>query len=356
MRWQALRREAARNLLTGASSAAVWFAILTGLGSALVASEAMTVGTIAAAGAEFRAAGGATLVLEAPGRVDGRACEAAGRALPRASAGAVRRVDDLALSALPGTSLPAYESTPEFGAVVGATGDRAGAIVGSEVAETLRVGAADTIQVRDAALPVSATYPYPADGRMPGLGWAAVLPVPPSGAFDACWLVAWPPDASTRDALAATLLPGARSDDAEPPSIRQLNSRLGAEFDGAARFADRVTRFAPLLGGVLGAAAGWAFVRRRRLEFSSALHAGVRRRDALAIVLLEGAVIALLSTAPPAAVACIASSSAPHEDVGTILAASASILIAQAIGWLLGIIVATRSIAESALFAYFKDR
>ncbi len=169
---------------------------------------------------------------------------------------------------------------------------------------------------------VSGVYANPDDGRRPGLGYAALVVTPDNEPFDECWLDAWPQRPELAQLLLTTVIPNNDAPD-ELPTIGQFNTTLGAEFDGAARFEQRLTRFAPALSAILAASIAVLAIRLRRIELASARHSGVRGRDLLAITLLESAAwivpILILSAATAA---CFAWQAAPGDRAAGIALAA----------------------------------
>jgi hypothetical protein len=110
--------------------------------------------------------------------------------------------------------------------------------------------------------------------------------VPAEGRFDYCWAEVWPPDSTSASLLLLTVA------DVSQPDVElrvdQLNARFGTELDPAALYRHRITRFTPVVVvAVAGLLLGRVGVRLRRLEFASAMHAGVSRRALLFQVTVE---------------------------------------------------------------------
>jgi hypothetical protein len=226
-------------------------------------------------------------------------------------------------------------------------------LLGPEAAAALGVHGAGTIAAGATQVPVGATYRYPDDGRRPGLSYAAISPVLPDSPYDECWVDVWPP---TDDVIAPLLAARSLSvPDAKPPSFSQLNTTLGDSFNGEERFVQRVSRFGGAVAAMTGLALGFVSTRLRRLQFASALHAGVSRRAVAGIVFTETVLAGGLSAAVTLPLLCIAS----VVIDGTSWEVLPFGLTAAAPAWtgaVAGTLLAVTMTRERHLFRYFKTR
>lgn len=288
MRAAGLRREVWRDVRTGTARTALWVAALCLVVVGLATVEVAAVRQAVAAAHTYRDSGAATVTLSAPGRIDAPACAGLGSVDGVTAAGALRaRAVPLRPAALPRGSVPVVEVTPGLLAVIGAgTTSASGVVLSAEAADVLAARPGSVVAVTDGgSVVVTGTYEWPSDGRRPGYGYAALAPVPVTGAFDECWLTAWPVPTDVASVLRTTLLPG---DDAEAPVVlSQLNTTLGTQFTGGVAFDERLTRFAPVAGAALALALGFLSVRTRRAQLAALLHDGLSRASLGALVALE---------------------------------------------------------------------
>ncbi|MDN4612972.1 hypothetical protein P5G50_00790 [Leifsonia sp. F6_8S_P_1B] len=307
-----------------------------------------------AAAEAYRSTGASITIMTADGQVDGSRCDGLAQLPGVVAAGALRATSTpLRATVLSSAPLPVEESSPGFVHILGAPPRRAGVLVGAEAATSLGLTSSRSIATGTSTVPVGGVYPWPDDGRRPGLSYAVVSPVLPDRPYDECWVSVWPP---TEEVISALLLTRTLSvAEAKPPSISQLNSRLGTGFHGDTLFAERITRFAGGVASLAGLALGVVATRARRLQFASALHAGVSRRASLAILLVETSLWCALSAAlalPCIWLAAVALGKAPWEVFPAGIAAAAPAVLGTSAGAALAMAM-TR---EQHLFRYFKVR
>lgn len=358
MRASGILREAWRNIVTGTARTGLFAALLTVLSAGLVTADLLSVRSITTAAEDYQAAGASVVTIAAVGRIDGTACAALARVPGVRSAGAVRTSDSsITAAALPSSTIPVTEATQGFPDLLNADlAPGAGVVLSDQAADALGLTVGDALLTTSDETRVVGVYEYPTDGRRAGYGYTAVVPVPvpDDEIFDECWVDVWPASARTRTLLQTTLLAG--SDEDRSPVVSQLNTTLGASFDGNARYADRVTRHAAPLALALGAGLGCLAVRSRRIQLASALHAGVRKSDLGAVLALE-----ITSWVAPAAI-ITASVGAVFAATGGTSDASSVIVLASRIGLAavaapyLGAAAALLLTREQHLFRYFKDR
>jgi hypothetical protein len=352
MRFRAILREASRGVLSGTARTLAFLCITVVLIGGLVSVDLVAIRQLIREAQDFRESGAATLIVTAPGRVDGARCRGLAEVVGVEASGAIRpRADAFVVEVLPSAPLLAFDVTPGFGALLGVSDTVGGALVSRDVAETLVIAPGKSVAVRGGALDVGASYSYPDDGRRPGLAWAALLESVDTAPFDECWLRAWPPSEVSRSLLLATVDPG---DDA--PDIIQLNTTRGAEFDGPEQYAGRVTAPAPLAAAVLAFAVGVAAVRLRRLEWASNLHAGARRRDLVSVALLEAAswLIPALVVVIGAGVFLVAGEDA--SDHASLVVGIFRIASLALVGAVIGVLIGMHGVREHHLVRYVKDR
>lgn len=350
MKFEAVTREVWANVRSG-TARIVTLALLGGIVSAgFATADAVSLRRLIADATVFRESGAATLTLIAEGRVDGSACRALGDVRGVTAAGALRRRDAaLVATTLPSSPVDAYETTPGFSAVLGSGGQ--GVVVAVQVAEALGLGGTARMAAAEGDVQIGGTFTYPDDGRRPGFGWAAMIETADDRPFDECWVLVWPQSDAVR-----TLLPGVASAATEPPQIAQLNSTLGARFDGETRLAERITSWSFALSALLMAVLAFASVRGRRLALASDLHAGARRRDIAGILLLEGAFWLTPVLLTTVGVTALIATPESALDRGALLVQGARVAAGSFAGGCVGLAAGALSVREGGLLRYFKDR
>lgn len=361
MRLSAIFREAARNIGSGTTRAILLALLLGSITGSLAVADLLSVQTLETQAHAFRSSGAATRILQSESAIRGPACDAlAGGSNPVSASGALSEADPIELAALPTTSIPAFRVTPGFVRLVGGDAELAGVWISDSLAETLAIAPGARLQTGTETVTIAGTYPYPDDGRDNRLRFAILVPVAAEREFDECWATAWPL-AEGADVLlrSSAFAPGS----SDALQIGQLNKTLGATFDGTTVFDARITKFVyPLIAGS-GLCLGWASIRARRLEHAAALHAGQRRSEQLATILIETGVWVLLGSGVAAMIMLAAAivtdraGSVAHQP--SVVAALSIALAALPVAFgaaLLGAAMAASATRERHLFRYFKER
>ena len=370
MRAAAVLREAARDVGTGTSKLLLYFLVYLAVLGLLTAHEVSSVAAVIDAAQRFQQAGANVRIVSSAGRVDGAACVALADNYD-VTAAAVRQLPgQFRATTMRSVPLPQYVATPGIEQVLGVErpgggagahanggevgGSDTGVFVGSQVIDQFGEGL-QTLAGEPEELVVAGVFPYPDDGRMAGYGFAVVMPEPTSSEpYDECWVKSWPELPEINGLLHSVVIP-ADKPDAPSPDLSQLNTTLGRTFDGAAMFASRMSRFDPYLALITGAAIGVFAVRSRRLELASAQHAGVSRGVLTRMQLLQQSVWVTLASGVTFGVTAVFAGYYP-DDVGSLLGIAARVIGLGAAGALAGVVVATVTIRERALFIYFKQR
>jgi hypothetical protein len=357
VRFSSLCREAGRNIATGTARFALLSVLLGVILGSLVVIDGMTTSGLIASAERFRVSGAATETLVAEGRVDGEACEAVSKLPGVTASGALRSsARKITIATLPDAPVPLHEVSPGFAGIVSDRAELSGRVlVSDELAESVGVSAGEVVATDAGPMPIAATYGYPSDGRRAGFGYAILSITNQAGEFDECWAQAWPQLPNLRTLLLATLIPSDGADE-EKPHVSQLNSSLGALFEGSAAFAQRLTRVATPAAATIAAGLGLVSIRVRRLQQASALHAGVARGDLFAVNLLEGGAWAGSAGAIGMGFVVAVAASVGPGDRFAVFQSLASIPLAGVAGALVGVSVATAATSERQLFRYFKDR
>jgi hypothetical protein len=291
-----------------------------------------------------------------PKAINSAACEALAAVEGITAAGALRESPALSISALGALTVPSFEVTPGLLQVLAASHpDAPGAFVSSALASRWGIEAGGVVDTERGPLTIAGIFPYTErDGRDTRLANAVLLPTPVSGPFDACLADVWP-STSSRDGLLRGTADGA---DGKPrgASVSLLNESFGRNWEGSADYEARVTRFAPIAAGVLGATFGAGARLRRRLELAAALHTGVAP-GRLAIIAAAEAImwasVAALGAFTAAATIGVVLFPATLE---TALMTTALTCAAGALAATAGTLFATGTVRESHLFRHFKNR
>lgn len=300
MRWSAILSEALHDLSTGAARGVLFACLLCLACLGLGLADLTSIDSIYQAGQRFQTSGGSTLVYSASGAIDGKACDSLRSVHGVRAAGAIRAGTPQTSALLPSGAIPTFEVSPGFGEFT-ALGDppaNQGPVISQTVATTLGLKVGNTTRLVSGEERVAGIYQYRDDGRIPGYGYAIMLPTTNATAFDQCWVEIWPQSAELENLLSSTLSPGSAAQlSKNPPQLSQLNSTLGSAFDGEQLFNDRITRFAPAGAALIGFGLGFAAIRSRRLELASARHAGVQFQSQAAQLAFESAAWSILGAA-----------------------------------------------------------
>ena len=278
MKGREIGREAVRDILSGTAKATLLTCIFLALVGGLAIADARVLVNAMDEAARWRAGGGAIVIMNAPGRIDGAACAALRDTAGIRASGAIRpSPTSLSTPAMPSTAVTTWDVTPGFPAVVTtapATPGETGLWLSEELAQDLNRYHGATLATTNGPAPVAGTFPMPEeDGRLPTLAYAILAPVPATGRFDACWAEVWPPDPIRSDLLRTTAH-GADAD-ASDSGLARLNPSLAADYDTAPAIRNRITRISPAVALLLAWILGLLASRIRRLEMASSLHAGL---------------------------------------------------------------------------------
>lgn len=358
MRFSEVWREALRNLGSGTSRAAILALLIAALAGSLAAMDTNAMTAVVGSAEQFRERGGSITILTAENSIDGRACDALADLDGVRSAGAISESETpLALAGIPQNPLTFFTSSPGFATMLPAsTGQRTpGLLLPDTVAQTLGLTIGDPIRTANGQSVLGGTYAYPDDGRPRGMGYAVIAPDSPQRLFNQCWIDAYPVTQQTIDMLYTAIAAGSSLPDSGP-SLTQHNLALGAPGQPAAEFASRPTMIFPLIGGVLGLLIGGMAVWSRRLEIASALHAGIRKRDQMSVLLLESLAWSFAGALAAIPVIAYLTQDLAVEDHLAVVLTAVQTPIMTASGVLLGGLVTALLIRERRLFSYFKGR
>jgi hypothetical protein len=357
MRTAEVLREAWRDLASGAGGAVTCAVVLAVLLAGVVGLRTAAATEDVRAAARFVTSGAATQVFTAEGRIDGAACEALADDADVLASGAVRRIEDgMVVAALPGTSVPTYEVSGGFTALVDVEGvvGGSGVVASAEVADTLGVEPGERIESAQGRVPVAGVYAWPDDGRDPDLGYAVLSPAIDDGTpFDACWATIWPADDTALTGLRRTLLPSTSAEDDARSTSGQLNPRSGTTFTPAAAPPSGVVETV-VLG--IGLAVGLGAVIRRRLSIASDRHVGVTvGAQALGIGIHQGA-WASVGAALAVAASVVLVRGLPVADAWPIVVHAVVLCALGLLGAATGGVAGVALVRERSLHRYFRTR
>ena len=352
--WRALLSEAWRDCLSGTARVGILSVLATALVGGIICADAFSLRSLSVEAASFRAHLGSVRVLQARGSIDGAACEALSR-IPGVRAGAVRSVESgLSPLALPASSLPLYEITPGTVSLLGTTtAGPTGILLPEQVAEDLGTPQGALLPLTHGQAEVAGTYPWDEnDGCRPGYAYAALAPVPAIGTFDECWYESWP-HSDDVDALVRSALVGSNDQNAQ---VQAMNPTRGTTFDAAGQLRHRPTWWAWIAASAIGAAIGAAATWWRRLEIASALHAGLRTSHTTVLQLCEAASGVGSAFVLTSAICLAILSGAAPGDRSDLMRLVATEGICAASWTFIGVVIASTTIRERQLFAFFKGR
>lgn len=358
MRVSAIFREAKQDVLTGTAHCLSFAFILILVTLCFGMADMIQIVFLVKAANAYQAAGASVSILSAPGQINGTACDSLGQLPGVKSSGAVREESKrITLTVLRAAPIPVFAVTAGFTEVldVGSYGEGAGVYLSDQVHQMLGTNPLLRAETDEGPIDIAGTYVYPNDGRIAGYGYAALIPTIDKEPYDECWVDIWPQSEETQALMYTAVL--AETSNAEAPIVMgQLNTTLGKKFDAEPRYNNRITRFAPAITGVVGLGIGYMYVRRRRLEIASNIHAGVRRIDQLFILNLEVMAWLLPALLTSQAILMLCGIAVGVPDIEGVLVVVNRNLYASGAGVVIGVCAAWLNTKEKHLFRYFKSR
>ena len=155
------------------------------------------------------------------------------------------------------------------------------------------------------------------------------------------------------DALVRSTLAGSDDQNAQ---VLAMNPTRGTAFDAAGQLRQRPTWWAWIAASTIGAALGAAATWWRRLEIASALHSGLRRSDTTVLQLFEAVAWVGGAFVLSSGICLTILSGAPTSDRSDLIRLVATEGICAASWTLIGVVIASTTIQERQLFAFFKGR
>jgi len=356
MRASSVLSEAWRNFASGTSRTLLVALLAVVVLGGIAAADVRTIVGLSAQATQFRESGAAVHVLTATDAISGQRCDALGSLPGVLGAGASRQAGEQAtFLTAPRSGITAIEATGGLAGVLGiADGTGAGAWFSDEAAKALGATVGTTLPTSLGPATVTALYPYPDDASDRSLAYATITPVPSTGDFDSCWVLAWPPSPVTESLIRATY-DGDPADQSSATFV-QLNTRLGAEFDGPKMFDDRATALAPLVAALFGLVFGVGIIWARRLELASALHAKVPKAALVTQVWLELLAMMIAAVVITLPFTYFLAAQGNPDPLWPAWSAGLRVVAAGALSTLIGGVLTAAATSEERLFRYFKDR
>lgn len=359
VRWKESLREAWRNVATSTSHAVSWAIVLTVIVGGLGWLDANATRSVIDGAVNYINRGGATWVLQVPGMIDGRACDALTESGRVVNAGALRQQrDNLPPTVLPRTGIPLFEVTPGFRDVLGVdvSEQGAGLWLSDSVADGLGLTIGNSLELTTGSVLVDGVFSYPADGRSSGLGYSVLSPTAiNNGYFDQCWFTVWPPDESTLSLSRIAIEPVSDPTAMPHVQINQLNPTLASQFTGQEDYLNRPTRLFGCIALLMGIVVGFTATWFRRLEYASMLHAGLPKSFLLLQSEIETLLWGLAAVSLAVPIVLLVAANA-YTDNATVSVIGLRPLITGLIGVLIGTALTILLIRERNLFTLFKNR
>lgn len=358
-----LASESWRNIRTGSNRRAWGLLILAPVLLALITLELVSLVGIESSSREYFESGASTYLLDAPGGVNGAACDRLRDVPGIAQAGAIRETSDPVIATkLLEAPIAKSEVTSGFSRLLTGSEESVGGIIASDdVTEALGGTRSYTIVSEYSPVRVDRTFSLPPGGAGSGLGWSLLQVADAASVFDQCWITTRPPSRQLTDLLhlAETFIGPVAEGDGDPlsPEIIQTYTELGAHYTGIDDFRHRPSRWFPLVAFLAGVGVAWLVTRVRMLELSAYLHDGWGRTEVALLLMLDSAgwsgPLALVAAVLGSIVA--AGVSAPGDIL--INALSVSALAACAfLGTIAGAGASAWQVHERKLFELFKAR
>lgn len=366
MRSAALWREIWRDIHTGTA----WTIIFTILASALLmgltAIDIVMVSRLNQQAQHYRNVMANVQVVEAPQKIDPHACMALSHLVGVHAAVAVRSPEhQVSATVLPSSNIRTYEATPGIDRILRVpdferataqhSPEQTGVYLSQDVAQTLGTHAGHTVRLDNQDVTVLGVFPWSEDdGRRPGFAYSLFSPTPPTGVFDECWVDVWPMNPNLEPLIRGAVLPS--DEPGQPVKLYSFNSSLGSTFNGQAMFYGRMSAWTPFIITAFALLLGAASVWRRRLEFSSDLHAGVSKRDLITKFMWETGVWVGATVILAAPILTYIILRNPTHDQNAMMTLATTHLVCASTSALLGALAATLTIREKHLLRYFKNR
>lgn len=361
MRLGSVFSEAIRNIGSGVARPILMFLVVLVSGGLLAGyTLAEVIGLERQAGERILTAADVKAIIG--GTVDGMACDRLAETVDGpSSSGALAAGEQVTPLSTPGRSLSSYRVTSGMIALIssmtgGAKADSSGVWVSAAVAEDFGLSVGGEMATDKGTMRVAGVYEWPNDGRDTRLAYAVLIPSSPDGdGFEECWARQWPVSDQTDELLYSVVIVHGTAE-SSTAGITRINNIVDSQWDATAAYKARLTRYMPLVASIVGMLIGVLSVRRRRLEYSGALHSGQSKGAQLLTIAVETVVWAgLANIACVFLIAAVAARLAPSDPAAVFLAA-ARVPSALFAGVLLAALATGLTIRETQLFWYFKHR
>ncbi len=257
----------------------------------------------------------------------------------------------------PDNPIPVVETAGDAATLLGASTapqpglllpDGLATVIGAERGSNLPLTSGEQVAVRG-------IYNFPEDGRDSRLASSAVAGTADHRPFDECWIHVWPVNDKLLDLVLYAADSGA--DDAAIPEVNQLNTTLGTDPGFDAQFRERGTQLIAAAGVGLFVLVGFAAVWMRRLEISTSLQLGVRKRHLILQHVVEGATWVLPASILLGSIGfAIVMTSARPPDASALLEELTVHALAAVAGVLVGGALAVLTVNPNLQYTYLKSR
>lgn len=375
MKLKEIFSEAKANVLSGTTHALRYMIALSAVLILCCFYDLVSVGSIVDEANGYVSSGSSTYIISDVGKISGKNCELLNGLNGVQAAGAVKaEKNKLSIVSLPSAPVPIYGvSKSAYKLFMDKKPQDKGVYISSTLANTLNLKVGSKISTAGHTADISGIYNWPDDGRRPGYDYAIISPEVTNAAYDECWVRSWPMLNKIGDVLKTTIIGADQADklskkdnnaaedsnkqkDKDTSNIFQLNTTHGYEFTGADEFDSRTTQDIWTIALIIAFAIGFTSIIIRRIEFASALHAGMKKSQTLLQVLAESLawiIPSIITTLPVAFYFAIFKS---DGDILSIVDISFRIIVSGVFGAIAGVAFAMFTIREKNLFRYFKGR
>lgn len=275
------------------------------------------------------------------------------------SSGAMRAGDQITPLSTPGKDVSSYEVTSGMLRILTTNTDGAvdasGIWVSSQIAADFGLTTNSHLETDHGTVQVAGVFDWPNDGRDTRFAYAIIVPVSASARpFSECWAKQWPSSADTDSFLYSTVIVSGSGQN--QAGVMAVNKGFDARYDAQTLYEQRMTRWTPWLGLMIGMLLGAISVRQRRLEYAGALHCGQTKGSMLLGICLETFIWSGFACASGGTLLAAYCVRAAQSDTGAVIITSLRTPIAVYTGCVIAALLYGLTIRESQLFRFFKNR